>query len=213
MFAAKVSPFGRPLAEAVMLGCPTLAALGVGKSPWSADADQNPSGTEWRRVDSNGAERRRTKPNGAEWFRDTPSRADDNRGTQPVFKDDVSLDSGAPARFYAHTLLLLGGKLHRRVQNATAHGGDSHNRQKRSPLPAILPRSSGETGLSQRPDLHLVRDLSKTTFLSPPLCRFPFLSSFTWGVKVWLRFLYAPIVSFPSPTDELTFHSLNLPLE
>lgn len=58
---------------------------------------------------------------------------------------------GSPSR-----VLLFGGKIPGGVENAASHGGDRDPGQEQRSLPAVLPRSSGETQLPQRSHLCVV---------------------------------------------------------
>lgn len=59
--------------------------------------------------------------------------------------------AGSPSRE-----LLFGGKIPGRVENAASHGGDRDPGPEQRSLPAVLPRSSGETQLPQRSHLCVV---------------------------------------------------------
>lgn len=52
--------------------------------------------------------------------------------------------------------LLFGGEVSGGVENAASHRGYRYHSQKRSPFPAVLPRSTGETQLPQRSHLCVV---------------------------------------------------------
>lgn len=58
--------------------------------------------------------------------------------------------------YSADRLLLLRGKVSGGVEDAASDGGDRDPGQKRSPLAALLPRSSGEAQLPQRSHLRVV---------------------------------------------------------
>lgn len=76
-----------------------------------------------------------------------------------VYEDlqhDVALGFGFLSVLSPNRELFFRGDLRGGVGDAGAHPGDRHHRPERSALPALLPRSSGETQLPQRAHLHLV---------------------------------------------------------